>query len=92
MVPAAPTHALINHARMRTCVVCAHTFGSVLLFVLLSFTLLSSCWLRCPAFSQPPTSEMFYGASAFNQELCWDVDGVDTTDMFVGSPGSIGCA
>ena len=31
---------------------------------------------------------MFYGASSFNQVLCWDLTGVSTEDMFDGSGGS----
>jgi surface protein len=34
---------------------------------------------------------MFFGAAAFNQQLCWDVSGKVTTDMFSSSGGSIGC-
>jgi len=29
-----------------------------------------------------------YYASAFKRQLCWDVTGKDTTDMFAGSPFS----
>ena len=33
---------------------------------------------------------MFYGASAFDQTLCWDIpETATTTDMFTGSSGSI---
>lgn len=34
--------------------------------------------------------KMFYDASSFNQHLCWDLTGVDTTNMFSGSNGSAG--
>jgi surface protein len=34
---------------------------------------------------------MFLGATAFSQTLCWDTSGKTVTGMFAGSSGSIGC-
>ena len=31
---------------------------------------------------------MFQNASAFNQQLCWDLTGKTTTDMFTGTDGA----
>jgi len=37
-------------------------------------------------------SHMFYEASSFNQELCWDVGSKITTNMFMyAGGGKIGC-
>jgi hypothetical protein len=30
---------------------------------------------------------MFYGATSFDQTLCWDTSKASTTNMFVGSNG-----
>ena len=32
---------------------------------------------------------MFYNASAFNQELCWDLTGKDVQSMFALSQGKV---
>jgi len=32
---------------------------------------------------------MFYDASAFNQELCWDLTGIQTHQMFYNSQGKL---